>query len=95
MTYAKKSSHSFRWAPDSKHFAFKSAREKKTQLYLMSPTGGEAKPITKFKTGFGTFRWSPDGKWIAYLAKDEKSKMQKGREKKYGKFKIIDKEAKP
>ncbi len=95
MTYAKKSSSSYQWSPDSKSFAFKSARDKKTQLYLMSATGGEAKPISKFKTGFGGYNWSPDGKWIAYTAGDEKDKQQKGMEKKYGKFSIIDKELNP
>lgn len=95
MTFAKKSSSSFRWSPDSRFFSFKSARDDKTQLYLMSPTGGEGKQITDFKTGFGSYRWSPDGKKIAYTASDEKSKQQKGIEKKYGEFDVIDKELDP
>lgn len=95
MTFAKKSSSSYRWSPDSRFFSFKSTRGEKTQLYLMSPTGGEGKQITNFKTGFGSYRWSPDGKKIAYTASDEKSKQQKGIEKKYGKFDIIDKELNP
>ena len=94
MTFAKKSSFSYRWSPDSRFFTFKSKREEKTQLYLMSVSGGEGKQITEFKTGFDTYRWSPDGKKIAYTAYDEKSKQQKGIEKKYGKFEIIDDELK-
>jgi dipeptidyl aminopeptidase/acylaminoacyl peptidase len=95
MTFAKKSNFSYRWSPDSRFFSFKSARDEKTQLYLMSPSGGEGKQITDFKTGFDTYRWSPDGKKIAYTAADEKNKQQKGIEKKYGKFDVIDEELHP
>jgi Tol biopolymer transport system component len=95
MTFAKTSSSSYAWSPDSRYFTFKSDRGDKTQLYMMSVSGGEGKQISDFKEGFSAYRWSPDGKHIAYTAKDEKSKRDKAIEKKYGGFKIIDKEAKP
>lgn len=95
MTYAKNSSSSYRWSPDSRSFTFLSDRGEKTQLYQMSAYGGEGKALTELKTGMNTYEWSPDGKIIAYTAVDEQSKRDKAIEKKYGGFKVIDQEAKP
>lgn len=95
MTFAKSSSFSYGWSPDSKFITFKSDRGDKTQLYLMSVSGGEGKQITDFKEDFNSYKWSPDGKYIAYTAVDKKSKKEEGREKKYGGFEVIDNESKP
>jgi len=86
MTFVKKSSYSPQWAPDSRSFTFLSAREGKTRIYIMSAFGGEPRPLTDSKTGIFDYAWSKDGKTIAYTTSDEKSKKQKGIEKKYGKF---------
>jgi dipeptidyl aminopeptidase/acylaminoacyl peptidase len=37
------------------------AEPSRTQVYLLSMNGGEAKRITNLKNGVGVFRWSPDG----------------------------------
>lgn len=95
MTFAKNSSDSYDWSPDSRYITFKSDRGDKTQLYLMSVSGGEGKPITDLKNGLNSYKWSPDGKYIAYTAKEKKSKKQEAIEKKYGGFKVIDHDAQP
>jgi len=61
MSFNKKSSFNPTWSPDSQFISFVSAREKDPQIYIMSAHGGEARAITKSKTGINGYRWSPDG----------------------------------
>src|SRR5205085_10434204 len=51
LTSGKKSSNSAAWSPDSRRLAFLSDREGKSQIYLISPSGGEAFQLTKVETG--------------------------------------------
>src|SRR3954451_2497634 len=65
---------SFEWSPDGKWIAFLSdraspantsdadaAKQKNgTQLYLISPSGGESFPVTFGEESVGEFAWSPD-----------------------------------
>jgi dipeptidyl aminopeptidase/acylaminoacyl peptidase len=65
---------SFEWSPDGKWIAFlsdrvspssnsetDSAKQKRgTQLYLISPLGGESFPVTFGQDSVGEFAWSPD-----------------------------------
>jgi dipeptidyl aminopeptidase/acylaminoacyl peptidase len=95
MTFNKNSSYFYSWSPDNRFISFVSDRGDKTQLFIMSVTGGEGRQITKLKTRFNRYSWSPDSQSIAYAAPDEKSKKQKSMEKKYGGFEIIDLELNP
>src|SRR3954464_3273892 len=72
FTTAPQSANSPRWSPDGKSLAFLSSRpetastgtqasEPRTQVYLLSMNGGEARRITNLKNGVSQFRWSPDG----------------------------------
>lgn len=57
-----------RWSPDGKHLAFVSDRDGSSQVYLVSPTGGEPKKVSRLKMGPSNLTWSPDGTSIAFAA---------------------------
>ena len=59
-----------RWSPDGQSLAFLSSRpgpdttageQPRSQIYLLSMSGGEARRITNLKNGVSGFQWSPDG----------------------------------
>jgi dipeptidyl aminopeptidase/acylaminoacyl peptidase len=51
---------------------FTSSRDnKKRQLFLIRPDGGEARRVTSTEDGIGTWAWSRDGARIAYIAGPE------------------------
>ncbi len=97
LTSAKKSSSSPAWSPDGRWLAFLSNRpatlpgtkEDTDQIYLISPTGGEARQLTKVETGVQSFAWSLDGRRIAFTAADPESKAHKERTEKYGEYQIV------
>ena len=61
-----------RWQPRGSTIGFTSTREnKKRQLFLIRPDGGEARRVTNAEDGIGAWAWSPDGAWLAYLAGPE------------------------
>ena len=90
LTRSKKSSTSPAWSPDSQWIAFVSDRTDKRQLYLISPRGGEPRPLTNVEEAVGSFAWSPDGKSIAFTMPDAKSDAHKERDKKFGEFEVVD-----
>jgi len=59
-----------RWSPDNKFLAFLSERNKKTQIYLLNRSGGEAFPLTDVSQGVDDFEWSPDGKKLLLVLMD-------------------------
>jgi dipeptidyl aminopeptidase/acylaminoacyl peptidase len=83
LTRGDKNSSNPKWSPDGKWIAFTSARDTKTNLYLLPIGGGESEKITDVKTGVGEYEWSHDGKSIAFLLvdsaanKEEKDKKAK------------------
>jgi dipeptidyl aminopeptidase/acylaminoacyl peptidase len=89
LTSGKKSSSGPRWSPDGKELAFLSDRDGKKQIYLISPTGGEAREISKSETAVIAFKWMPDGKSLIYTASDADTKAMKDRKEKYGEFEIV------
>jgi len=81
-----------KWSPDGKWIAFLSDRksagksedsddsdskEDVSQLYLISPRGGEAFPITQGEEDVHTFSWSIDSQSIYYATRQPWTKTQK------------------
>jgi dipeptidyl aminopeptidase/acylaminoacyl peptidase len=98
LTAQAKSSSGARWSPDGRWVAFASDRpgqvaETKAdskQIYVIDPTGGEARQVTKLDDGVDAFEWAPDSKTIAFTTKDPLSKAQKDRVERYGEYTVID-----
>ncbi|MCS0791645.1 S9 family peptidase [Cytobacillus firmus] len=65
-TYGKHRNHSPRWSPDGESIAFVSDRDGKSQIYVMSKAGGEARQLTHCANGASNPVWSPDGKKIVF-----------------------------
>ncbi|MCH9621711.1 MAG: Dipeptidyl-peptidase 5 [Chlamydiia bacterium] len=75
-----RSSHA-RWSPNGNMIAFISSRSGTSQLYLISPNGGEAFQITDLKDGVHNFHWSPDSNMLAFVtSKAIKKKEDKDKE---------------
>jgi dipeptidyl aminopeptidase/acylaminoacyl peptidase len=65
------------WSRDSRFFVFASNRdapsdaERRNQLYLLRPDGGEARQITDASEGVSDFAFSRDGRWLVFRAGDD------------------------
>jgi dipeptidyl aminopeptidase/acylaminoacyl peptidase len=57
-----------RWTPDSKHIAFLSNRGGSTQIWTMTPDGGDPKQITSLSTEAGDVTVAPDGKSFVFTS---------------------------
>jgi dipeptidyl aminopeptidase/acylaminoacyl peptidase len=61
-----------RWSPSGDRIAFLAEdADKKTQVYMLPLSGGDAMPLTRSKTAVTLFAWRPDGAGLAYAAADE------------------------
>jgi len=86
LTTAPQSSNSPRWRPDGKAIAFLSARPSpgdaagetpRTQVWLLSLTGGEPRKITSLLNGVSGFQWSPDGTQLVLVGRSGPSDTAK------------------
>ncbi|HTZ48548.1 MAG TPA: S9 family peptidase [Verrucomicrobiae bacterium] len=63
-----------------------------TQIWLISPQGGEAWQLTKSETDVGEFHWSKDSRFIAFSANAPESKESKDRKEKYSEYEVYEKD---
>ena len=79
FTTSPQSVSSPRWSPDGQSLAFTSSRPEtaggsnaetpRSQVYLLSMSGGEARRVTNLKNGVSSFQWSPDGTRIVVISR--------------------------
>ncbi|MBZ5552374.1 MAG: S9 family peptidase [Acidobacteriia bacterium] len=60
------------------------------QIWLISPSGGEAWVLTRHETNVGGFRWSSNGRQIAFTATEAESKAMKDRKEKYSDYEVFE-----
>ncbi len=71
-----------RWSPDGGRIAFVRTRDEETQIWLMSITGGEPRPVTSLPPGkISALEWSPEGGRLAFVfRRDPAPELKKGEE---------------
>jgi len=84
------SSSDARWSPDGKKVAFLADRGDGSQIWLISPWGGEARALTAVEDGVAGFEWSPDGTRLAVAVTDPEDSDRKNLEEALGSFSLED-----
>jgi dipeptidyl aminopeptidase/acylaminoacyl peptidase len=78
LTYKRTGLSDPAWSPSGDRLAFianaGTGDEAKSQVFVMSMDGGDARPVTSAPEGVEQFAWRPDGDAIAYAAEDAKPK---------------------
>jgi dipeptidyl aminopeptidase/acylaminoacyl peptidase len=83
-------SSSPRWSPDGRWVAFLADRGSDRQIWLISPNGGEARPMTSVEDGVSSFEWSPDGSAMAVAITDKQADQRDKLEETYGEYAVED-----
>ena len=78
------------WSPDGSWIAFLADRGDGRQIWLISPSGGEARPLTAVEDGVDGFEWAPEGTRMAVAVTDRQDARRKKLEETYGDFAIED-----
>ena len=67
---------SFQFSSDGKYLSFKRTVEKKSQIFLMPTTGGEAVQLTEHKNSVRSYKWAQDSSKIFFTASEPRSKKE-------------------
>ena len=86
----KGSSSTARFSPDGKWISFLADRGNKRQIFIISPGGGEAMPITSEAEDIDNYKWSNDGRQIAFTKNNTEDKKEKNTKERYGGFDVED-----
>ena len=88
LTSGKKSSSGPQWSPDSRRLAFTSDRDGKRQIYVISPSGGEAHSSPARRTAWAAL---PGRRTAAPSRSPPPAPTpRKDRKEKYGEFEIVE-----
>jgi len=106
LTRGKNSAGNYQWSPCGKWLSFITEREEpakgsepekdkkgKTatrQIWLISPKGGEAFPLTSHEQNVSHYEWSGDGEFIAFSASQPETEEMKERKETYGDFHVVE-----
>jgi dipeptidyl aminopeptidase/acylaminoacyl peptidase len=60
------------------------------QIWLISPSGGEAWQLTRHPTDIGGFHWSKDSKQIAFTSSAAESKAEKDRKEQFSDYEVFE-----
>ena len=66
----------FAFSPDGKYLSLKRTVDKKSQIFLMHTSGGEAVQLTKHKESVGSYVWSQDSTRIFFTANKARTKEE-------------------
>ncbi|PWN07044.1 S9 family peptidase [Rhodohalobacter mucosus] len=80
------SSSSGTWSDDGKWILFIRNVDGKNTMFVISPDGGEAFPLSYIDKSIQSFDLSPDGKTLAFLSQQEQPEARKTMEERFGKF---------
>ncbi len=72
-----------KFSPDGRLLVFKRTVDKKSQLFLMRTTGGEARQLTRHDESVGSYAWLPDSDALVFVAdwarpRDEQKEYENG-----------------
>ena len=80
------SSRSAAWSPDGRWIAFLANRGHGSQIFLISPRGGEARPLTRVEGGVKGFQWGPKSKSMILRISDPSPEERVSERKSFGRF---------
>ncbi|MFP8489213.1 S9 family peptidase [Gracilimonas sp. Q87] len=74
------------WSDDGEWILFTRSIDGENKVFVISPDGGEAIPLSYIDKSIQSFDLSPNGKTLAFLAEQEQPEEEKTMEERYGEF---------